>query len=188
MLSICSNIRAQLFRSCGLGIAFCLVACNATHSPAPTWTTNSPTPLTAPTSQALSDFLRANDVVPLNQGQRVALAIPADALFMPGTTTFTDEAPHILDGVTLYVRNALSQLPAGTSVKVLGFSDNIRTLSIQKQQAQQYANIVGSYLWAHGVHAKQLRLVGYGSAYPIAENTTPAGAAFNRRIVIITGP
>ena len=177
-------------KSFGLGyVALCLAACGtASQSPTSPWTADSPTPLTASVQQALSGFLRTKGVVFLNQGERVALAIPADTLFTPGTTDFTEDAPALLDGVSLYIRNALSHLPAGTPIKIMGFTDQIRTTKVQKRQAQAYADNVGSYLWAHGIKAHQLHLHGYGSANPIADNHTPAGAAFNRRVVIMVGP
>jgi OmpA-OmpF porin, OOP family len=48
--------------------------------------------------------------------------------------------------------------------------------------SQERAAAVRAWLVAHGIDAERLRPIGYGQAHPLADNTSEAGRAENRRV------
>lgn len=78
-------------------------------------------------------------------------------------------------------------------VAIQGYTDNAgwknstADQSVQKNQAlsEQRANAVSNYLKSLGVSSTQIRSVaGYGEANPVADNSTAAGKAQNRRVEV----
>ena len=54
-------------------------------------------------------------------------------------------------------------------------------LQLSKERAQAVADTLIDL----GIDAKRLQVVGYGDAFPIAENATERGRAQNRRVEIV---
>lgn len=67
-------------------------------------------------------------------------------------------------------------------VEVAGYTDNRGAASFNKQLSQKRAASVADYLISKGVSADNLQATGYGAASPIADNSTAAGRAQNRRV------
>jgi OOP family OmpA-OmpF porin len=66
--------------------------------------------------------------------------------------------------------------------EILGYSDSIGSASYNKKLSKKRAEAVARALIKEGVPASQLVAVGMGEADPVADNTTEAGRAQNRRI------
>ena len=96
-------------------------------------------------------------------------------------------------------KNSLSQLASvlkqntDCDVAIQGYTDNAgwkgstAEQSAQKNQtlSQQRAQAVTNYLTSLGVSASQIRsTTGYGEANPVADNSTAAGKAQNRRVEV----
>lgn len=118
----------------------------------------------------------------------VKLTFDSGILFTSGSATLTANS-----------KNALSQcatlLKSNTDcdVAIYGYTDNdpwkgsTAAQSAQKnlQLSQQRAQSVTTYLQALGVSANQIRATdGFGEANPVADNSTAAGKAQNRRVEI----
>ncbi len=67
-------------------------------------------------------------------------------------------------------------------IKVEGHTDNVGKESSNKELSQSRAISVKRYLNSHGVDEKRIGTAGFGSSKPVADNTTDAGKAQNRRI------
>ena len=67
-------------------------------------------------------------------------------------------------------------------VEVQGHTDNTGKAEANQVLSEKRANAVRDYLIAQGVDFQRLTAVGYGSSKPIADNSTKAGRAKNRRV------
>ncbi len=75
------------------------------------------------------------------------------------------------------------------SVAIQGYTDSTGTDAINNPLSQNRANAVANYLKSCGVNANQLKSVqGFGSSNPVADNSTKAGQAQNRRVEVILYP
>ena len=122
---------------------------------------------------------------PLDQSlDGVLLKLPVSIAFRGASATIDDDEIHLFISRIAYIINAL---PANADVSVRGYTDaqplaksssymdNI-DLSIKR------ADAVMRELIKNGVSAERLSAAGFGSAKPIAENTTEENRAKNRRV------
>jgi outer membrane protein OmpA-like peptidoglycan-associated protein len=70
-------------------------------------------------------------------------------------------------------------------ISVEGFSDGGGDTYWNQQLSERRALAVQSALAAMGVDSRRIIVRGYGSAYPVASNDTPAGRQLNRRVEIV---
>ena len=86
------------------------------------------------------------------------------------------EALKILD-------DAVTKLQANGDVRITieGHTDSIGTVEYNLALGERRANAVRDYLQSRGIMNVRLRTVSYGEERPIADNTTAAGRAMNRR-------
>lgn len=75
----------------------------------------------------------------------------------------------------------LNEFPEA-QVEIQGHTDNVGDAVKNKTLSQERANAVKEYLQGKGIDASRMTAMGYGSEMPIADNTTPAGKAKNRRV------
>ena len=97
--------------------------------------------------------------------------------FAFGTSELTDEAKRILDGVA----DILKRYPE-LKLEVAGHTDNIGDRQNNIRLSQARANAVKEYLVERGISPDRLVAKGYGPDQPIADNSTRAGRAANRRV------
>lgn len=71
-----------------------------------------------------------------------------------------------------------------TAVHVLGFTDSTGSDAYNMNLSQRRAQSAANYLASQGVVSGRLAVRGYGKGYPIADNSTTAGKAQNRRAEI----
>lgn len=71
-----------------------------------------------------------------------------------------------------------------TAIHVLGFADSTGNADYNVQLSQRRAQSAANYLSSQGVVGGRMVTTGYGSAHPIASNSTAAGKAQNRRVEI----
>ena len=70
-------------------------------------------------------------------------------------------------------------------VQVEGYTDNIGTDEYNQKLSEQRAGAVRDYLTAQSVAQGNISAQGYGKADPIADNSTNAGRAQNRRVQLV---
>ncbi|MDY0275811.1 MAG: OmpA family protein [Desulfomicrobium sp.] len=71
----------------------------------------------------------------------------------------------------------------GVDIEIAGHTDSIGTPEYNQKLSQRRANSVRSYLIEKcGMDGARLTAVGYGLTQPVADNTTDAGRAQNRRV------
>lgn len=72
-----------------------------------------------------------------------------------------------------------------TKVEIQGHTDNTGPASLNENLSQQRAEEVADYLKNNGVDESRLEAKGFGEKQPVADNSTAAGRAENRRVMTI---
>lgn len=76
------------------------------------------------------------------------------------------------------------ELNPSVVLEISGHTDSTGSAAINKELSQERANSVVAYLTVKGINPKRLKAKGYGSTKPVADNSTFAGRALNRRTEI----
>ncbi|APA87436.1 OmpA family protein [Paraburkholderia sprentiae WSM5005] len=134
-------------------------------------------PLTAPTPVAAPTAVTQVPAPARTPPQKLSLS--ADANFELDKATLTTDARLRLD--------ALIKTAAGTTfdtVTVNGYTDATASNAYNQKLSTQRAQSVAQYLQSRGLKSRQFVVNGYGSAHPVAPNTSASGRAKNRRVEI----
>lgn len=125
------------------------------------------------TPQQLADLAAA----PTSRGVVVTLN---DTMFDPGRSV-------LLPSGTVTVQRLASFLVAHPerTIVVEGYADSSGNTSVDQRLSEQRALAVQSALVTYGVDPRRILVRGYGPAYPVASNSTPAGRQMNRRVEIV---
>jgi outer membrane protein OmpA-like peptidoglycan-associated protein len=70
-------------------------------------------------------------------------------------------------------------------IQIEGYTDNIGSDEYNQKLSQERADQVRDYITAHGISASNVTATGFGKADPIADNSTNAGRAKNRRVQLV---
>lgn len=97
--------------------------------------------------------------------------------FQSGSATLTPAGTAILNEMVVALQQVGDQ-----QVQVIGHTDDVGRREANVALSLQRAIAVKAYLEGHGVAADNLSVQGFGPDRPIADNTTDAGRARNRRI------
>ncbi len=97
--------------------------------------------------------------------------------FDGGKAELTEDSEGVLDRASAII----TRCPEA-GVEVGAHSDSDGSASRNRDLTQSRAETIVEYLVAAGVQRERLTAVGYGETKPIADNTTAAGKAANRRI------
>ncbi|HAF55966.1 MAG TPA: hypothetical protein DCL01_12340 [Thauera sp.] len=105
--------------------------------------------------------------------------IPADVSFDVGRYDIKANMRPVLDRLA----GTLNQHPI-TTVTIIGHTDSTGSDAINDPLSINRAAATRDYLVMRGVSAQRITIDGRGSRQPIADNTTAAGRAMNRRVEI----
>ena len=118
-------------------------------------------------------------VVTQTADNQLKLSIPNDISFATGKHDIQARLMPILDQFA----QGLNQQPS-MEVRIVGHTDNTGTDAINNPLSVNRAQSARDYLVSRGVAASRISIDGRGSREPIADNSTEAGRARNRRIDI----
>ena len=118
-------------------------------------------------------------VVTQTADNQLKLSIPNDISFDTGRADIKPNLRPILDQFA----QGLSQQP-GMEVRIVGHTDNTGSDAINNPLSVNRAQSARDYLVGRGVSSNRIVIDGRGSREPIADNSTEAGRARNRRIDI----
>jgi len=110
---------------------------------------------------------------------QLKLEVPSDISFDVGRAGIKPNFAPILDKFA----QSLNQNPAST-VRIIGHTDSTGSDAINNPLSVNRAASTRDYLTARGVSAQRISIDGRGSQEPIADNTSEAGRARNRRVEI----
>jgi len=81
--------------------------------------------------------------------------------------------------------NQMKATPNGAYIEVAGYTDNTGEKAYNEKLGLERAETVKRYLYQqHQIPLHRISVISYGSEKPVAPNTTRAGRAQNRRVVI----
>ncbi len=187
-LSDTANSRLQAFWSaffqrCGGRLA--LYDSDLAQYPISATKTATPAPLAA--KPALTKPSSTNDVLVATHRQvgavkQVVFTLADGVLFDKGSATLAANTAPTLDAL----RHLLLITYPHEPVTITGFTDDIPDARPGGNQAlsQQRAATVASWLITHGIDIARVAQHGEGPQHPVADNTTSAGRAANRRVEI----
>lgn len=110
---------------------------------------------------------------------QLKLEIPSDISFDPGRYDIKPNLRPVLDRFA----TTLNQNPV-TNITIIGHTDNTGSDAVNNPLSVNRAAATRDYLVARGVASNRIAIDGRGTREPIADNTTTAGRAMNRRVEI----
>ncbi|MBD3730034.1 MAG: OmpA family protein [Sphingomonadales bacterium] len=119
------------------------------------------------------------DVTPVDDGSAILLNLPDGVTFDVGSYTLKPSFRNTLDAVA----DSLMKYP-NSLVDVYGHTDSTGSYDFNQKLSEQRAQAVANYLISRGVSSARIRWQGFGETMPVADNTTEAGRAKNRRVEI----
>lgn len=132
---------------------------------------------------ALRQQLQGTGVQVQRQDNNIVLTMPDAITFDFGQATLKPQFFGVLNNLA----DTLNQFP-DTRIQVAGHTDNVGSDASNMQLSQQRANSVRTYLASAGVAPQRMQAVGFGEGHPVADNSTDAGRAQNRRVEITLIP
>ena len=118
-----------------------------------------------------------------NNGQNLTVSLPNNILFATDSATVSGSAQSDLFAVARSLNNN-----PGTTVSVVGHTDNTGDASYNFDLSQRRAQSVTSVLINAGVNPGRIQSIGRGEDAPVASNLTSEGRAQNRRVEIVITP
>ena len=113
---------------------------------------------------------------------QLKLNIPSDISFDTGRADIKPSLRPILDQFA----SGLSGQP-NTEVRIVGHTDSTGSDTVNDPLSLQRAQAARQYLAARGVDPARVFIAGRGEHEPIADNSTEAGRARNRRVEVFLG-
>ena len=101
--------------------------------------------------------------------------------FASGKATLTKASKATLDEVATELSSVMAEVPS-LRVEVGGHTDNTGSAKTNTRLSGQRAAAVEKYLESKGIDPDRLVSKGYGPDKPVADNTSKAGRAENRRV------
>ncbi|HEV2080338.1 MAG TPA: OmpA family protein [Allosphingosinicella sp.] len=122
-------------------------------------------------------------VIVEQQGDELLLTAPAGITFPVNSAVIQPQFRATLDQVA----QTMNAYPS-TLIDVYGHTDPSGGDRINIPLSQQRAQAVASYLISRAVNPARIMTQGFGSSRPVADNSTEAGRAQNRRVEIRIAP
>ncbi|MDR9481671.1 MAG: OmpA family protein [Salibaculum sp.] len=119
----------------------------------------------------------------VNTGDQLIVTLPQDILFPTDSAQLTGALRSDLTTLAASINRY-----AGTTVNVIGHTDNTGAASYNQDLSARRAQAVSSVLISAGVSPDRVRSIGRGENAPVATNLTPEGRAQNRRVEITITP
>jgi len=111
---------------------------------------------------------------------QLKLNVPSDISFDTGRADIKPELRSVLDSFASGLKDDRT-----TRIRIIGHTDNTGSDAINDPLSLSRARSVGSYLADRGIDPGRIETVGRGEHEPIADNSTDAGRAKNRRVEIL---
>jgi outer membrane protein OmpA-like peptidoglycan-associated protein len=111
---------------------------------------------------------------------QLKLNVPSDISFDTGRADIKPELRSVLDSFASGLKDDRT-----TRIRIVGHTDSTGSDAINDPLSLSRARSVGSYLADRGIDPARIETIGRGEHEPIADNSTDAGRAKNRRVEIL---
>ncbi|MEM7444092.1 MAG: OmpA family protein [Pseudomonadota bacterium] len=128
---------------------------------------------------ALQADLAASGAAVTRQGDNLLVSLPAGVTFATDSYDIKPEFYGPLTNVAQTLREYQSSI-----VNVMGHTDNTGSAAYNQTLSEQRAQAVANFLIQQGVNPARVYSQGFGLTRPVADNSTAAGRAANRRVEI----
>lgn len=119
----------------------------------------------------------------VNEGEAIKVTFESGILFATNSSTLNTASRASLDQFATSLLNN-----PDTDVKIYGHTDSTGSDAINNPLSERRSESVYNYLVSKGVSGSRMTSEGFGSTQPIADNSTAAGRAQNRRVEIYIFP
>ncbi|HBG58309.1 OmpA family protein [Proteiniphilum sp. UBA1028] len=119
----------------------------------------------------------------VNEGQAIKVTFESGILFATNSSTLNTASRTSLDKFATSLLNN-----PDTDVSIYGHTDSTGSDAINNPLSQRRAESVYNYLLTKGVSGSRMTSDGFGSTQPVADNSTAAGRAQNRRVEVFILP
>jgi len=119
----------------------------------------------------------------VNDGQAIKVTFDSGILFATNKSTLNQAS---ITALTQFA-NSLKANP-DTDVEIFGHTDSSGSDKINIPLSEERAGSVQNFLMGQGILSSRMTSQGLGSSQPVADNSTTAGKALNRRVEIFILP
>ncbi|NNJ98303.1 MAG: OmpA family protein [Gammaproteobacteria bacterium] len=127
--------------------------------------------------------LRGSGVSVVRDGDKINLIMPGNITFDTAKANIKTDFNDVLDSVAIVLEEFDK-----TIIAVAGHTDSTGSREYNQQLSEKRAGKVASYLKSHNIVEARFDVVGFGEDYPIADNSSTAGRAQNRRVELTLIP
>ncbi|MBT8126516.1 MAG: OmpA family protein [Gammaproteobacteria bacterium] len=127
--------------------------------------------------------LRGSGVSVVRDGDKINLIMPGNITFDTNKVNIKTDFNDVLDSVAIVLEEFDK-----TIIAVAGHTDSTGSREYNQQLSEKRAGKVASYLKSHNIVEARFDVVGFGEDYPIADNSSTAGRAQNRRVELTLIP
>jgi len=129
------------------------------------------------------EMIKEAQVEAVNDGQAIKVTFDSGILFAVNSSTLNQNSRSALTQFA----NSLKANP-DTDVLIHGHTDSSGNDNINIPLSKERAGSVHNYLMGQGIISSRMTAEGFGSSQPVADNSTSAGKALNRRVEIFILP
>lgn len=119
----------------------------------------------------------------INEGQALKVTFDSGILFATNSSSLNSASQGALSQFAASLRNN-----PDTDIQIVGHTDSSGSDAINTPLSEKRAQAVYNYLLQSGVAGNRMQSVGMGASQPVADNTTSAGKAQNRRVEVFILP
>jgi outer membrane protein OmpA-like peptidoglycan-associated protein len=131
----------------------------------------------------LREQLQGSGVSVTRVGDEIVLNMPGNITFQTNSSDLNPQFFDVLDSVALVVKEFDK-----TVVEVVGHTDSTGSAEYNQALSERRAATVASYVNTRGIDQQRILAYGRGLTQPIADNSTTAGRAMNRRVELTLSP
>jgi outer membrane protein OmpA-like peptidoglycan-associated protein len=131
----------------------------------------------------LREQLQGSGVSVTRVGDEIVLNMPGNVTFQTDSSDLNPQFFSVLDSVALVLKEYDK-----TIVEVVGHTDSTGSAEYNQALSERRAATVASYVNARGIDRQRILAYGRGLTQPIADNSTAAGRAQNRRVELTLSP